>query len=139
MMIRPLSLGLLRSKNGKILLHCAVDSHTNDTFYRPLGGGIEFSEHSKETIQREFLEEINVAVKVGNLVKVFENVFESEGTPGDEIVFLYEIEFENSDDEREEYEINENGKIVGKAVWRCLSQITEEGNKVYPEGIENYI
>jgi hypothetical protein len=42
--IRPLAICVF-SQNGKILVCEGYDATTSDTFYRPLGGGIEFGEH----------------------------------------------------------------------------------------------
>lgn len=50
--IRPLALALLKNEKGQLLLHKAFDSSKKETFYRPLGGGIEFHESGKVAIER---------------------------------------------------------------------------------------
>ena len=59
--IRPLAICLFRH-NERILVAEAYDPVKKEAFYRPLGGGIEFGEHSEQTIQRELLEEIGAEV-----------------------------------------------------------------------------
>jgi len=41
------------SNGNKILVSEGFDSIKQQLFYRPLGGTIEFGEHSSETIRRE--------------------------------------------------------------------------------------
>ena len=59
--IRPIVLGLTK-KDNKILVGQGYDKVKNKTFYRALGGGIEFTETSKDAIIREFKEEINADI-----------------------------------------------------------------------------
>ena len=56
--IRPVAICIFR-KEDKILVFEAYDKVDDKIFYRPLGGGIEFGEHSSETVVREIREEIN--------------------------------------------------------------------------------
>lgn len=89
--IRPIVLGLTK-KDNKILVGQGYDKVKNKTFYRALGGGIEFTETSKDAIIREFKEEINADIIVHNLLGVSENIFTYKGNYGHEIVFTYSIE-----------------------------------------------
>ena len=47
--IRPVVLGLVR-RNNKILVSEGHDKNKNETFYRCLGGGIEFLEKSQDAL-----------------------------------------------------------------------------------------
>ena len=89
--IRPISLGIAK-KDNKILVGIGYDKVKKQTFYRALGGGIEFGETSKDAVKREFQEEIHADIKVGELLGVTENIFTYQGKTGHEIVFLYSIE-----------------------------------------------
>jgi ADP-ribose pyrophosphatase YjhB (NUDIX family) len=80
-----------------------------ETFYRPLGGGIEFHETGKVAVEREIQEELGLKIIVHKLVETFENIFEYEGKPG-----------------------LESGKTISKAVWRSVDEIHSEGAKLYP-------
>lgn len=55
--IRVIALGLVQQQR-RLLLHQGFDSIKQQTFYRALGGGVEFGESSAEALQREFHEEI---------------------------------------------------------------------------------
>ena len=59
--IRSIVLGVA-IKNNKILVSECFDSSKNQTFYRCLGGGIEFLEKSSDALKREFKEEIGVNI-----------------------------------------------------------------------------
>ena len=52
--IRPVVLGLA-VRNNKLLVSEGFDTVKNETFYRCLGGGIEFLEKSEDALKREFL------------------------------------------------------------------------------------
>jgi len=60
--IRPLAICVFRNQE-RILVAEGYDSVKKQTFYRPLGGRIEFGEWSYETICRELMEELGVKVK----------------------------------------------------------------------------
>ncbi|MDN3719842.1 NUDIX domain-containing protein [Roseibium salinum] len=63
---------------------------------RPLGGTVEFGEPWRDTLQREFLEELGTRIGLLDRYIVMENLFEHHGTPGHEIVFLCDAYFEDS-------------------------------------------
>jgi 8-oxo-dGTP pyrophosphatase MutT (NUDIX family) len=107
--IRPLAVGVaFRDEREEILLSRLRDEHADETFYRPIGGGIEFGELSEETLAREFREELSVEVVEHELLETLESTFTFHGEEGHEIWFLYEVEFvEDWPYEREEFEIHE--------------------------------
>lgn len=137
--IRPLAIAIIKNEQGEILLHEGYDSIKDETFYRPLGGGIEFGELGEQALIREFQEEIGVQVQVLKLLNLFENIFTYEGRPGHEIVLLFEARFINSAALKDSYPILESGKIVGRAVWKAVDEIHQNNSKIYPVGIEAFI
>lgn len=134
--IRPIALGIAK-KDNKILVGIGYDKVKKQTFYRALGGGIEFGETSKDAVKREFQEEIHADIKVGELLGVTENIFTYQGKTGHEIVFLYSIEIPN-DNFKNDYEINDE---VGKynAVWVDIDDFKSGKKIIYPEGFLKYI
>jgi NADH pyrophosphatase NudC (nudix superfamily) len=59
--IRALAICVFR-RGDHILVFEGHDPVKGGTFYRPLGGGIEFGEKSEDAVRRELKEEINVDV-----------------------------------------------------------------------------
>lgn len=138
--IRPLALALIRNSKGQFLFHKGHDRVKGENFYRPLGGGIEFSESGQVAIEREIMEELNQEVVVSGLTACFENVFTFEGQKGHEIVMLFSADFKNKTAyEPVELEIFESGVAIAKAVWRSVAEIKTEGAQLYPTGLEEVL
>jgi len=135
--IRPIAICVFL-KDNKILVAEGHDPVKDETFYRPLGGGIEFGESSKETICREIMEEINVEVDGDSLkyLGAVENIFTFNGTPGHEIVLVY-------DGALMEPGLYEQAVIAGKeangedirAVWKDLNEFSAGKSILYPTGL----
>ena len=87
--IRPLAICIFRNGN-RILVGEGYDPIKRETFYRPLGGGIEFGERAEETIRREGREEIGAEVVSLQYLFTLENIFTFNGEPGHEIVMIYD-------------------------------------------------
>ena len=134
--IRPIVLGVA-IKDGKLLVSEAYDSVKNNYFYRCLGGGIEYQETSIDALKREFKEEINIDIEVGNFLGVAENIFTYNGKKGHEIVFFYEINIpENL--YQEKYIQDEDGEI-GEAVWVDIKDFKNGSKILYPREIFKYL
>ena len=73
----------------------AFDPVKGETFYRPLGGGVEFGETSAAAA-REIREEVSADVTDLHYVGTLENLFVYNGEPGHEIVQVHEGRFANS-------------------------------------------
>jgi len=65
-------------------------TETSRTFYRPLGGGVEFGEHSEDALVREFAEELSVTVSGVERVGTYEDVFAFDGATHHEVWRVYE-------------------------------------------------
>ncbi|MGH9788993.1 MAG: NUDIX hydrolase [Candidatus Acidiferrales bacterium] len=75
--------------DGKTLVAKRRDRVTLESFYRVLGGSLEFHESSEDAVRREIREELNSELENLILLEVIENRFVFEGNKGHEVVFLY--------------------------------------------------
>jgi 8-oxo-dGTP pyrophosphatase MutT (NUDIX family) len=134
--IRPLAICVFRNR-GRILVAEGYDPLKKQTFYRPLGGGIEFGEYSEQTIRRELMEEIGAEVHELKYLGTLENVFVFNGAPGHEIVQVYDgvlIDsglYEQAVIEGNEADVDESFN----AVWKSLDEFGEEKSILYPTGL----
>ena len=90
--IRPIVIGLFR-QDGAILVAECRDPVKGETFYRPLGGAIEFGETSAEALVREMREELDEEIKALEYLGTLENIFTFDGAAGHEIVQVYDARF----------------------------------------------
>ncbi|GAB4418914.1 MAG: NUDIX hydrolase [Anaerolineales bacterium] len=138
--IRPLVICLFRH-NRKILVSEECDPAKDEIFYRPLGGGIEFGEHSTEALRRELKEEIGAEVKDLVYLGTLENIFTFNGEPGHEIVQVYDGELVESG-------LYEQAVISGyeaeldlpmKVMWKGLDEFGPGGLILYPAGLFEFL
>jgi len=137
--IRPLAICVFRNRD-RILVAVGYDPVKDETFYRPLGGGIEFGESSEETISREFQEEIGAQVSNQKYLGALENIFVFNGMPGHEIVLVYDGVLTESG-------LYEQAVIVGReangeevrAVWKDLDEFGAGKSILYPDGLLNLL
>ena len=134
--IRPIAIGLAK-KDNKILVGQLYDEVKNQTFYRSLGGGIEFLETSTDALKREFKEEINVDIKVNELLEIYENIFTLRGRNAHEIIFIYSIEIPD-ECYKDEYPIAE-GDYTYTAKWIDVNDFKNNNKILYPEVIFKYL
>lgn len=138
--IRPIALGLIKNPKNQYLYHQGRDTYTNENFYRPLGGGIDFGETASACLKREMVEELNEDILVHNYRHTLENIFTYENKAYHEIVIIYEAEFKNkSVYEQNSLTVHEHNGRTSTAVWRTLEEIKAEGAHLYPPGLEELI
>lgn len=134
--IRPLAICVFRN-NNRILVAEGYDPVKKQTFYRPLGGGIEFGEKSEDTVRRELMEEISAEVGEVWYLGTLENIFVFNGTPGHEIVRVFDGVLKDSGlyDQAvivgQEAEINE----AFSAVWKNIDDFGAGKSILYPTGL----
>jgi ADP-ribose pyrophosphatase YjhB (NUDIX family) len=139
--IRPLALALIR-KDEQILVEEGRDEVKNETFFRLLGGVIDFGEKGADAVQRELREELGVESQVNPraAVATFENVFTYEGDPCHEIVLIYECSLRDDSlyslDRWKTHEETRDGIVVHKVEWKRLDDFHDTGDILYPEGLQ---
>lgn len=134
--IRPIAICLFRHRD-RILVAEGYDPVKKQTFYRPLGGGIEFGEYSEQTICRELVEEIGAEVCQLRYLGTLENVYIFNGARGHEIVQVYDGELKDAG-------LYEQDMIFGheldidspfKAVWKNIDEFGDGKSTLYPTGL----
>ena len=138
--IRPIVICLFR-RGSRILVSEAYDSSKGDYFCRPVGGGVEFGEHSREAMLREIREELGAGVEKVELVGVLESIFRYEGEPGHEVVFVYDAEFRDKGmyerSEIQGYESEIDARFVAR--WQSLAELKGKNTRLVPEGLSELV
>jgi 8-oxo-dGTP pyrophosphatase MutT (NUDIX family) len=133
--VRPIAICIVR-RSDSILVFEGRDSEKKQTFYRPLGGSIEFGELGIETVQREFREEIGAELTNITRLGALENVFTYEGHPGHEIVLVYSGDLVEQDlYGKEEMSGFEDGGGQFRVIWKPISEFGPNGDPLYPDGL----
>lgn len=132
--IRPIAVCLFRHEN-RILVSEGFDKIKQDYYYRPLGGGIEYGETSRDALVREIREELGAEIENVRLVGVLENIFIYDSEKGHEIVFVFDAEFADKSlytlDEIDGYE--QEADVEFKTKWFPLDKIEQNGGRLVPE------
>lgn len=137
--IRPIAICVFLN-NNHILVFEGHDPVKGETFYRPLGGGIEFGERSEEAVRRELKEELNVDIINLKYLGTLENIFTFNDGSYHEVVLVY-------DGALNESRLYDQPVILGKeangddirAMWKSLDEF-ESGNLIlYPDGLLNLL
>lgn len=128
--IRPLAVAVIK-KGNKVLALKGFDEKKKETFYRLIGGGIEFGETGKDAVKREFMEELGFVPQNIEYLTTVENIFTFNGHPGHEIVLAYKAELP------EELKAQNKFQGVEKNIEDKYAEFIEicSDNKIYPEGI----
>jgi len=119
--IRVKALGLIFD-GDRVFVSSFYEPIKQKTFYRALGGSIEFGESSLETLKREFQEEIGAELTNIQYLSCIENRFIYLDQPGHEIIQLYQADFVD----RQFYEIKELTFVDGDAP-PAIAQWVERG------------
>lgn len=137
--IRVIALGLIRD-GDRLFVSEGYDPITQETFYRALGGGVEFGETSRTALEREFLEEIQATLTDIKYLGCIENLFTFNGRQGHEIIQLYQCDFA----EPKFYQIDsltfsENPVRQHRALWIHISRFKSGELRLVPEVFFDYL
>ena len=133
--VRAIAICVLRHGDD-IFVFEGHDVSKGETFYRPLGGTIEFGEHSSQTVLREMREEINAEIVNLRYLGALENIFTHDGKPGHEIALVYAGDFTDAN-------LYDQAVVMGqeddggqfKALWKPLAEIASGRSPLYPTGL----
>jgi ADP-ribose pyrophosphatase YjhB (NUDIX family) len=119
-----------------VLLAEGHDPVKGETFYRPLGGGVEFGERAAEAVVREFVEETGFEIEIVDSLGVVENLFIYHGQPGHEVVFEFVARFAEgaAPPELATVEATE-GAATFVAKWLPLAEVLAGVHRVYPDAL----
>jgi ADP-ribose pyrophosphatase YjhB (NUDIX family) len=128
--IRPVALAAVRRENGEVLVAEHEDPDEDEPFYRFVGGGIEFGEHSRDAVVREFREELDVTLTNVTHFGTYERTFTFDGEPDHEIWRVYEGDiaeawpYEHKRFEGREPELGETFAVTWMAPDRLRNDVT---------------
>jgi 8-oxo-dGTP pyrophosphatase MutT (NUDIX family) len=119
----------------RILVQDCYDPTDDERFFRPLGGAIEFGEYSQDALRREIREEIGAEITGLRLLGTLENIFTFDGTPGHEIVIVYDGAFVDRRlyDQPQITGVEDND-IPFTALWCRLADLAGP-TPLYPDGL----
>lgn len=127
---------IVRPNDDAILAMRGYDPTRSLTFYRPLGGAVEFGESTAETVRRELMEELGREVVVKRRLGVLENRFVYDGRPGHEIIFVWQADFVDAAAYLEEsLPYCEDDGLAGEAFWVYPDRLANQGIPLYPTGL----
>lgn len=140
--IRTVALALVRH-GDRILVEKGRDAVKDETFFRLLGGTVEFGETGAETVRRELLEELGTEAEVGRLAATIENHFTYLGEQAHEICLVYECSLR---DERlyalGEWDAEEEtaaGVVIHPVSWRAIDSFGPAADTLYPEELRGLL
>jgi ADP-ribose pyrophosphatase YjhB (NUDIX family) len=133
--IRVLAIGVFRA-GDRILVARGLDPTTGERFYRPLGGRVEFGERAEAALGREIAEELGGTIGDARLLGVLETLFEYDGQPRHEIVFVFDARFgDPSWYDRTELTVTEAGTGWEPARWISIDVLASSAERLVPEGL----
>ena len=144
--IRVLALGLIRDGKyakrtlpERIFVSEGYDPVKQLTFYRAMGGGVDFGETSLEALKREFQEEIQAQLTNIRYLGCLENIFTFNGQSGHEIIQLFESDFVDS----KFYQLDKldfsEGERQKTALWVDINRFKSGELSLVPEQFLDYL
>ncbi|MFC7097634.1 NUDIX domain-containing protein [Halobaculum marinum] len=139
--IRGVVLGAVRHPDTDAYLVQRLSGTDETHFHRFIRGGIEHGEPSGVALEREFREELGVAVDAGPVVCTVENLFEFGGDAHHELAVVREATFADvSLYDRATFagvdDADEDGDPVEyEAYWRTPAELREADAPFLPAGI----
>lgn len=119
----------LNMRAAGIIIHdnnILVHKNINSDHYALVGGRVQIGEDSSQTVKREMKEELGKEVEIKRYIATAENFFNDKGQKYHEILFMYEVEFVDLNDQKiKEPMKNLEGKDYLHYEWLDLDKLDE--------------
>ncbi|HEY7094047.1 MAG TPA: NUDIX hydrolase [Ktedonobacterales bacterium] len=135
--VRVLALGNIW-RGDELLVAEGYDPSKRQTFYRPLGGGVEFGERARDALIREFIEELGAELVNIRYLETLENIFTYDGQPGHEIILLFQANFADETLYARDDLVAIEGDERVTTAWKRLAECTDE-KPLYPNGLRELL
>lgn len=135
--IRPIALGLIRD-GDRLFLSEGYNPQRKTTFYRALGGGVDFLETGQAALEREFQEEIQAELKNIEYLETIENIFTFKGKQGHELILLYRCDFVDPAFYQRDRVPFKEGKRKKTALWLDRQRFLSGELQLYPKEFLKY-
>lgn len=136
--IRVLALGLILN-GDRTFLSEGFDPVKQQTFYRAMGGGVDFGETSYDALKREFQEEIQAELTNIKYLGCIENLFVFNGKTGHELIQLFQCDFVDP----KFYELDQlefaEGERKKTALWMDIETCKSGNLRIVPEQFLDYL
>lgn len=136
--IRVLALGLIKD-GDRTFISEGYDPVKQQTFYRAMGGGVDFGETSRDALQREFKEEIQAELTNIRYLGCLENLFTFNGKQGHEILQIYQCDFVDSKFYQLDQLVFNEGQRQKKALWVDIKRFNSGELKLVPGEFLEYL
>ena len=120
----------------RVLVERGRDHVAGQSYYRAIGGGVEFGERAAEAVAREWREELGLTLTELHPLGVLESLFTYEGRPGHEIVFAYRARILEADAYAQHAftSVDPSG-LRHEAVWVPLDALRRGAVPLFPDGL----
>ncbi len=118
---------------GRVFVCKGHDAVKDETYFRVIGGSVEFSETAGEAVRREIKEELNCKIKNLKFLTVVESIFTYRGEKGHEAIFLFKGDLSNKDLYKKKAACQIDGEDWISAEWADIADIFKGKIKLYPK------
>jgi 8-oxo-dGTP pyrophosphatase MutT (NUDIX family) len=137
--IRVVVLAIIKDSD-RLFVSEGYDSSKQSTFYRALGGGVEFGETSHDALIREFQEEIQAELTNIKYIACIENLFIFNNQQGHEIIQLYQCDFADPKFYQiESLTFSETPERQHRALWVDIPRFKSGELRLVPEVFFKYL
>ncbi|MGK0391714.1 MAG: 8-oxo-dGTP pyrophosphatase MutT (NUDIX family) [Maribacter sp.] len=124
--------------DDRILVFEGKDEHKGETFYRCMGGGLEYGEHLEAGLRREIMEKLGKGIEHIYPLGLANCVYQWEGGIRHRIFLVYDARIrDTSFYTKDKFEIEDEGETL-TLQWKKLDDF-ENGDILYPTGLLAFI
>ena len=133
--IRTLAVAVC-TDGDRVLVERGRDHVAGQSYYRAIGGGVEFGERAAEAVVREWREEFGLTLTEVRPLGVLESLFSYEGRPGHEIVFAYHARIlEARAYAQDAFTSVDPSGLRHEAAWVPLDALRQGSVPLFPDGL----